>query len=258
VKRPLLAALVVSLVAASSARAATTDPRETAHVLADGVRVTATPGTSTLCLGPPGTKVACRVTDFIYPLTLHGRAPAGAGRTVLVLLAAPARYLRASLGDVRSRPVAASLRVHRVNPRRWRVRLPARLPAGLDRLSIFADYDASNEVNFEAGLRVVRRAEDPHTPFRFTLTGRVLLVDLKPGSDQSPPDRRLAGVQGRRVVTACGTSLRERHGTTTVRRTPWPRHARSLHVRLPRDVSAAARFCVLEEPDGTDIAAVRF
>lgn len=257
-RRPLLAAIALSLLAAPSARAASTDPRETAHVLADGVRVTATPGTSTLCRDLGKGKGVCRAADAIYPLTVHGRAPARAGRTVLILLAAPAQNLRASLGDVRSRPLAANLHRSRVNPRRWRVRLPASLPGGLDRLSFTADYGASNEVNFEAGLRVVRRAVDPHAPFRFTLSGRDLLVDLKPGSVQHRPHRRLAGVQGRRVVAACGTSLREHHGTTTVRRTRWPRHARSLHVRLPHDVSAAARFCVLEEPDGADIAAVRF
>lgn len=254
-----LVALLVLLGMTPPARAAPTDPRQTAHVLADGVRVAAAPGASELCDELSNGQRTCLIIDVFDPLPLHGRLPAGAGRTVLILLATPARSVTATLADHSSQPLGAPMTARRANPsgRRWRLRLPARLPGGLDRLSFGAIYDQSN-VNFEAGLRVVRRAVDPHSPFRFTLSGRQLLVDLRPDSDEHRRDTRLAGVQGRRVVAVCATTLHGPTGTATVRRTRWPRRARALRVRLPQDVSAAVRFCLLEEPGGADIAVGRF
>jgi hypothetical protein len=66
-------------------------------------------------------------------------------------------------------------------------------------------------------------------------------------------------VWGRRVRAACVTDVFQPLGSryTTVRAV-WPNGATSLMITLRRDLSDRARSCVLEAPDGGDIATVRF
>lgn len=124
--------------------------------------------------------------------------------------------------------------------------------SGLLALSFTAQADAA-----------VRVKHDKSAEVRFVLNGKSLtatVVDL-PRYRQTPPTMSL--VSGKSVVLACGTSFRHsRRDTLVVRRIQWSRGARSETVRFRRDISRRAKWCLVEEAEGTyrggDIAFVSF
>lgn len=87
-------------------------------------------------------------------------------------------------------------------------------------------------------------------------TLRATIVDVRNVS-QSPTTRQ--SLYGKSVGIACGTSFRH-FGATAVRRLAhWPAGNASLSVRVERDISERAKWCVLEaRPGGSDIAFVSF
>ena len=96
---------------------------------------------------------------------------------------------------------------------------------------------------------------------RFVLDGRelaVTVVDL-PRYEQHPPTLKL--LAGKEVRAACGTSFR-RYALKTVAYSlgHWSAGDRSMRFTLSRDVSRAARWCLIEQWDdhGGDVAFVSF
>lgn len=90
----------------------------------------------------------------------------------------------------------------------------------------------------------------------FSVDGRTIDVTLRPTGDT--PNPLAAKLSGEGVVVACkGTS--PRRGTVLVAdlETSWPTGATLLHGKLSRDASDRLQWCVLEQPDGTDIAVTR-
>jgi len=90
----------------------------------------------------------------------------------------------------------------------------------------------------------------------FSVDGRVIDVTLRPTGDT--PNPLTTELSGQSIVVACkGTS--PRHGTVVIAdfETSWPVGSSLLRARLSRDASDAMQWCVLEQPDGTDIAVTR-
>jgi hypothetical protein len=107
----------------------------------------------------------------------------------------------------------------------------------------------------------VRLKHDKANETRFSLDGSsltVTVVDL-PRYEQRPPT--LERLSGKEVRVACGTSFRrDRRKTVAVSLTRWPVGVRSMSFTLSRDVSRAAKWCLIEqwEDYGFDIAFVSF
>lgn len=90
----------------------------------------------------------------------------------------------------------------------------------------------------------------------FSLNGRTIDVTLRPAGDQ--PNPLAEKLSGESVVVACkGTSPRRRQVMIGDLETSWPTGATLLRGKLSRDVSDAPQWCVLEQPDGSDIAVTR-
>lgn len=90
----------------------------------------------------------------------------------------------------------------------------------------------------------------------FSVDGRAIDVTLRPTGDT--PNPLAAKLSGESVVVACkGTS--PKRGTVLIAdlETAWPTGSTLLHGKLSRDASDALQWCVLEQPDGTDIAVTR-
>jgi hypothetical protein len=108
---------------------------------------------------------------------------------------------------------------------------------------------------------VVRLKHDEEQETRFSLDGRsltVTVVDL-PRYQQHPPT--LDELSGWDVRAVCGTSFRRYTLETIARgRAHWPVGTRSMRFALNRDVSRAARWCLIERVDnhGGDVAFVSF
>ena len=93
-----------------------------------------------------------------------------------------------------------------------------------------------------------RQATDREARIRFTLEGRVLTVEFRSGA----PRRVRRQVLGKRVRATC-----QRYAPvvkmTDDRR--WRRGKRRVRFRFARDISASARWCLLERR-GDDVAFV--
>ncbi|HEY1360438.1 MAG TPA: hypothetical protein VGF21_19215 [Thermoleophilaceae bacterium] len=104
-----------------------------------------------------------------------------------------------------------------------------------------------------------RTETDRSTDVRFTLDGRTLTAEVL-----EQPITVGTGVRedlyGKRVRGACGTSFREhnirRTAVSQLRRWPKGRDRFSFHFR--RDISRRAKWCLLEDRTGGDVALVRF
>lgn len=112
-----------------------------------------------------------------------------------------------------------------------------------------------------AGVAVakVRSATDHLAGVHFTLNGRALTLRLAPQKGRKPPDARKK-LYGRSLRAACG--LNGANGKpvpagAAFLKFRWPRGSLTRKVRLPRDISAKAGWCIVETvTDGGDIAAV--
>ena len=107
----------------------------------------------------------------------------------------------------------------------------------------------------------VRSATDHLAGVRFTLNARNLTLKLAPQKGHKPPDARKK-LYGHQLRAACG--LNGANGKpvakgATFLKFRWERGRLTRKVRLPRDVSAKAGWCIVETvSDGGDIAAVDF
>jgi hypothetical protein len=107
----------------------------------------------------------------------------------------------------------------------------------------------------------VRSATDHLAGVRFTLNARNLTLRLAPQKGRTPPDARKK-LYGKSLRASCG--LNGANGKpvakgATFLKFRWPSGSLTRKVRLPRDVSAKAGWCIVETvKDGGDIAAIDF
>jgi hypothetical protein len=90
----------------------------------------------------------------------------------------------------------------------------------------------------------------------FSVDGRMIDVTLRPdGATVNPLAAKLAGES---IVVACkGASPKRGDVRVGDVETSWPAGQTLLRARLSRDVSDAMQWCLLEQPDGTDVAVTR-
>jgi hypothetical protein len=117
-------------------------------------------------------------------------------------------------------------------------------------LPVLAALTVSLAVAAPSGA-AVKSGVDRHGGMRLTLAGRVLTVAIV-------HPRARNEVFGRRVVAVCSPLFLPRRRDVVVVRAVWPDGARRVRFRFGRDVSARAKWCVLEHRGGEDIAAVGF
>ena len=101
---------------------------------------------------------------------------------------------------------------------------------------------------------------DESNGVRFHLNGRRLTLRLAPQRGSSPPDVR-RDVWGKGVQAVCSATFSQRRAgriALSARAVVWPRGARTLRLRLDRDVSSQVRWCLLEVDGGSDVASVTF
>jgi hypothetical protein len=104
----------------------------------------------------------------------------------------------------------------------------------------------------------VRSATDHLAGVRFTLNARNLTLTLAPQKGHTPPDARKK-LYGRSLRASCG--LNDANGRpvptgVTFLKFRWERGRLRRKVRLPRDISATAGWCIVETVSGGDIAFV--
>ena len=105
----------------------------------------------------------------------------------------------------------------------------------------------------------VRTATDHLAGVRFTLNARTLTLTLVPQKGHTPPDARKQ-LYGKSLRASCG--LDDAKGRpvakgATFLKFRWERGTLRRRVRLPRDISASAGWCIVETvPGGGDIAFV--
>jgi hypothetical protein len=97
-------------------------------------------------------------------------------------------------------------------------------------------------------------AVDPDPGVRLTLDGATLTATLTPNA-QSPAAR--GELFGRRVTAVCARGYAGRFQSVVTELT-WPASAGAVSFRFRRDLSRRALWCLLEAPDGGDIAFARF
>lgn len=104
----------------------------------------------------------------------------------------------------------------------------------------------------DAGSRT-RVGVDQQRQVGFTMTGRSVLVNLRPIDGQ--PNPLVAELSGTDVVLACrGKSPANGRDRIADQEASWPMGATSFTGKLSRDISDGPKWCVLERPDGTDLA----
>ena len=110
----------------------------------------------------------------------------------------------------------------------------------------------------DEALAATRTATDDKAGVKFRIQGHLLSATILPNTGAIISDTAQE-LQGRRVTAVCGTNLTTGRGRTTHRPRRWPRGRATLKFWLPRDVSAHARWCVLETGrTGADVAGVIF
>ena len=124
------------------------------------------------------------------------------------------------------------------------------LPLGLPALACVAALSLPTAASAAGQTKV---GVDKKTQVSFSLTGRSLTVTLRPlGGAINPLVNELWGAP---VTLACrGFSPKggKAHIATTT--TTWLDEALTTTVKLSRDVSGKTTWCVMEQPDGTDLA----
>jgi hypothetical protein len=107
----------------------------------------------------------------------------------------------------------------------------------------------------------VRSATDHLAGVRFKLDARALTLRLAPQKGRKPPDVRKK-LYGRSLRAACGLNAANGKPVptgATFLKFRWPRDTLTRRIRLPRDISAKAGWCIVETvADGGDIAFVDF
>ena len=101
-----------------------------------------------------------------------------------------------------------------------------------------------------AAEAATRRGTDRDASIRFVLVGRSLTVSLLAAAPKS--DRRR--VQGRRIRFVCGTDFDFTRGVRVREIRTWRPGRTRLRLRLDRDISRRAKWCLLEHPRGGDLA----
>lgn len=110
-------------------------------------------------------------------------------------------------------------------------------------------------------LAKTRTAIDHLAGVRFTLHGRALTTRIVPQATRKPADARKQ-LLGHKLRASCGMNGANgkpvAKGVTFVSFT-WPRGRLTHRVRLPRDISAKAGWCIVEAvASGSDVANVDF
>lgn len=87
----------------------------------------------------------------------------------------------------------------------------------------------------------------------FTVTNRAIAITLRPVDGQ--PNPLATELSGTDIVVACQgkspSTGRQRIADATA---VWPADATTFEGKLSRDISDGLKWCVLERPDGTDLA----
>ncbi len=87
----------------------------------------------------------------------------------------------------------------------------------------------------------------------FSLTGRDIVVTLRPVDGQE--NKLVRDLENTEVVVACqGTSPTKKKLLIADASTTWAEDALSTKLRLSKDISVKPKWCVLERPQGTDLA----
>ena len=103
----------------------------------------------------------------------------------------------------------------------------------------------------------VRVGVDKSKNVSFSIDGRTIDVTLRPDAD-GKANALAAQLSGAGVVVACkGTSPKRGRVQVGDMETAWPVGEVTMHGRLSHDISDDPQWCVLEQPDGTDIAVTR-
>lgn len=94
---------------------------------------------------------------------------------------------------------------------------------------------------------------DQEQQVSFNMTGRTVTVTLRPiDGAENPLARDLYDTD---VVLACsGTSPSKKKVLVTDASVTWPEGQTAHQFRLKKDVSVKPKWCVLERPQGTDLA----
>jgi hypothetical protein len=106
---------------------------------------------------------------------------------------------------------------------------------------------------FAATPTPTRVGIDQKTQVSFNMTGRTVTVTLRPiDGAENPLARDLYDTD---VVLACsGTSPSKKKVLITDASVKWPNGQTAHQFRLKKDVSLKPKWCVLERPQGTDLA----
>ena len=96
-----------------------------------------------------------------------------------------------------------------------------------------------------------RVAVDRNAGIRFTLEGKALTLSLIGRRERST-------VPGNRVKVGCAGSFRRLGAGLVLASARWPTGAKSARFLFGRDISARAKWCALEDMDGSDHATVSF
>ncbi len=132
----------------------------------------------------------------------------------------------------------------------WRRPLPAVVAAAVVLPLAAPSGQAAAPTKRKVGVDAARQVS-------FTVTGRSVDLSLRPSGGAANP--LAAELAGQSVVLACkGTPPKRRRAAVGVIETNWPSADPTFaRLQLSRDVSGSVLWCVLEHPDGTDIAVAR-
>lgn len=87
----------------------------------------------------------------------------------------------------------------------------------------------------------------------FSVSGRELIVRLRPVDGSTNP--LAADLSGSDVVLACrGRSPKGGAERIASSKVVWPAGSTEVTTRLSKDVSSKLRWCIMERPDGSDVA----
>lgn len=112
-------------------------------------------------------------------------------------------------------------------------------------LAVPASADTPKRVGVDQEAQVV-----------FSVAGRDLTVRLRPVDGAENP--LASDVSGADVVFAClGRSPKDDRERIAKSQTVWPAGETEFTTRLSKDVSAKLRWCLMERPDGGDLAVAR-
>lgn len=112
---------------------------------------------------------------------------------------------------------------------------------------------AADPVSTTAQTTPTRVGVDAKKQVSFSMTGRDLTVTLRPVDGQE--NKLVRDLENTEVVVACqGTSPTKKKLLIADASTTWAEDALSAKLRLSKDVSVKPKWCVLERPQGTDLA----